>query len=250
MTDPQTMMSGGNAAFIEGLYEDYLSDPQSVEAEWRQYFDGLRAGTQEARHSAIQQAFYELGRRRTPALAPAHEASAAQQVAGALVTAYRVYGHISAHYNPLNFRPLPVVPELTPEYYGLSEAQLDETVEIEGSPFKGKLRDVLEQLRRTYTGSIGFEYSYLPAKERQWFQERIEAGLGRGHYSREEKLRLMQKLNAAEGLERYLHIKYVGQKRFSLEGATALFRWLTACCKKPRPTACARSLLEWPTVAA
>ncbi|WP_291426523.1 2-oxoglutarate dehydrogenase E1 component, partial [Deinococcus sp.] len=120
--------------------------------------------------------------------------------------------------NPLKMRGLPVVPELTPEFYGLSEADLQE--QVQDGPFSGPLRDVIGQLHDTYCGSIGFEYNYLPANERQWFQERLESSRGQGRYafSNEEKHRLMNKLNAAEGLELYLKNKYPGAKRFGLEG--------------------------------
>jgi len=218
MTQSQTIMSGGNAAFIEGLYEAYLADPQSVDPQWRAYFDELRGGAHETPHSAIQQAFYQLGtQRRGGAVVPAPQGvSGAQQAAGALITAFRVYGHISAHTNPLKMRGLPVVPELTPEYYGLSTADLNE--QVQDGPFSGPLRDVIAQLHDTYCGPIGFEFNYLPANERAWFQERVEANRGRGVFSRDERRRLMSKLNAAEGLELYLKNKYPGVKRFGLEG--------------------------------
>ena len=216
----QTMMWGGNAAFIEELYEQYLADPQSVDSEWRKYFDEVRGGAKEVAHSAVQQAFYELGtQRRGGVVVPVQGGhSGAQQAASALTTAYRVYGHISARINPLKMRGLPVVPELTPEFYGLSEADLNE--QIQDGAFSGPLRDVIKQLQETYCGSIGFEYNYLPANERAWFQERIEAqrGQGRYAYAPEEKRRIMWKLNAAEGLELYLKNKYPGVKRFGLEG--------------------------------
>ena len=215
----QTMMWGGNAAFIEGLYESYLQDPSSVGAEWRSYFDGLRGGAQERVHSEVQQRFYELGQHRGPVTVQVTGgASGAQQAAGALVTAYRVYGHISARNNPLKLRGVPTVPELTPEFYGLSEADLSE--QVQDSPFSGTLRDVIAQLQDTYCGAIGFEYNYLPANERAWFQERIEKGRGQGRYglSQDERRRLMHKLNAAEGLELYLKNRYPGVKRFGLEG--------------------------------
>ena len=226
MTQSQTIMSGGNAAFIEGLYEAYLADPQSVDPEWRSYFDELRGGAQETPHSAIQQAFYELGtQRRGGAVVPAPQGvSGAQQAAGALITAYRVYGHISARTNPLTIRGLPVVPELTPEYYGLSAADLSE--QVHDGPFSGPLRDVIAQLHETYCGTIGFEFSYLPATERAWFQGRIEENRGRGVYSAEERRRFMYKLNAAEGLELYLKNKYPGVKRFGLEGGESFITLL------------------------
>ncbi|MDB5045067.1 MAG: sucA, partial [Deinococcus sp.] len=218
MTLSQTIMSGGNAAFIEGLYEAYLADPQSVDAEWRVYFDQLRDGATETAHSPVQRAFYELGtQRRGGAVVPVPQGvSGAAQAAGALITAFRVYGHISAHTNPLKMRGLPVVPELTPEYYGLSAADLNETVH--DGAFNAPLKQVITQLHETYCGAIGFEFNYLPSNERAWFQERVEAGRGRGNYTAEERRRLMIKLNAAEGLELYLKNRYPGVKRFGLEG--------------------------------
>ena len=215
-------MSHDSAGFVEALYEAYLQDPASVAEDWRGYFDGLRGGIQETPHSPVQQHFLEVGRHRLtqPASAPGvgetGAGAAAQQVASALVSAYRVYGHISAHKNPLTIRPAAQVPELTPEYYGLTEANLLESVR-EG-PFQGSLKDVIGQLEASYCGSIGFEFSYLPAPEREWFQERIEGSRGRGQYSEAQRRRILGKLNAAEGLEKYLGQRYVGQKRFSLEG--------------------------------
>ena len=214
----QTMMWGGNAAFIEGLYESYLTDPASVDPEWRNYFDAMRGGAAERVHSEVQQRFYDLGtQRRGGAVVPVPQGvSGAQQAAGALVTAYRVYGHISAKTNPLKLRGIPTVPELTPEFYGLSEADLSE--QVQDGPFSGTLREVIGQLQATYCGPIGFEFNYLPATERAWFQERIEKGRGQYPFSRDERRRLMHKLNAAEGLELYLKNRYPGVKRFGLEG--------------------------------
>ncbi len=211
-----TVMSGGNASFVEGLYEAYLTDPASVDAQWRQYFDGLRGGAQEAQHSAVQQAFLTLGAQRLRVAPEAAQLGAAQQAAGAMINAYRVYGNISAHTNPLQMRGTPTVPELTPDYYGLTAQDLAEPVQ--DGYFKGTLAEVIKELQATYCGSIGYEYSYLPANEREWFQERVERVRGRIGFSADVKKRILSKLNAAEGLERYLHVRYVGQKRFSLEG--------------------------------
>ncbi|RTR30342.1 2-oxoglutarate dehydrogenase E1 component [Deinococcus radiophilus] len=219
MTRPDTIMSGGNAAFLDGLYEDYLTDPQSVDPEWRSFFDAQRGGAQEARHSAIQQAFYDLGTGRRPRAMQVvqGEASGAQQAISALITAHRVYGHLHAQFDPLRLIGTPDVPELTPAYYGLSDVQMSE--QVTDGYFAGTVAEVLGQLRGIYCGPIGYEYSYLPSEEREWFQDRIERGGRRDAFTKEDKLRLLDRLNAAEGLEKYLHIKYVGQKRFSLEGS-------------------------------
>ncbi|MGI8747545.1 MAG: 2-oxoglutarate dehydrogenase E1 subunit family protein, partial [Deinococcus sp.] len=206
---PGDLLSADSAAFVEELYESYLADPSSVSGEWYGYFEELRGGRSETPHGPLRQQFLELGRERlTRGAAPASVpdaarspgSSAAQQVASALVSAYRVYGHLSAHKNPLTLRPAPPVPELTPGYYGLSEQDLSQPVR-EG-PFQGSLREVMGQLEESYCGSIGFEFSYLPIGEREWFQERIEAAQGRPRYSEGQRRRILSKLNAAEGLER------------------------------------------------
>ncbi|AZI42760.1 2-oxoglutarate dehydrogenase E1 component [Deinococcus psychrotolerans] len=233
MDDSQhaTVMYGGNAAFVEALYEAYLTDPASVDSDWRSYFDDVRGGIRETAHTEIQQRFYDLGRNRLRAGAAPTESggenlSAAQQAAGALISAYRVYGHISASKNPLTIRPPAVVPELTPEYYNLSAQDL--MTPVKEGHFSGSLQGVIDQLEQSYCGPIGFEFSYLPSAEREWFQQRIEASKGRGSYTTEQKKRIYDKLNAAEGLEKYLHQRYVGQKRFSLEGGEAFIPLMDA----------------------
>ncbi|WP_045234689.1 2-oxoglutarate dehydrogenase E1 component [Deinococcus pimensis] len=227
MEDPQnlgTVMYGGNASFVEGLYEDYLRDPASVPPEWRVYFEELRDGARDTAHGPIQQAFLELGqnplRRFTGAAAAEPGAQEPRRGVSALVNAFRLYGHLAANFNPLHFRERRVPPDLDPAYYGLSDADLDTQVSDGG--FQGTLRGVLKELHDTYCGSIGFEFTYLPREEREWFQARVEQGRGRGAFSADQKRRLLYKLNAAEGLERYLHVTYVGQKRFSLEGGESL----------------------------
>jgi len=218
-----TVMYGGNASFVEGLYEQYLQDPASVSPEWRAYFEELRGDVRETAHSTVQQAFLNLARnplQRFTASAATGSDNGPNRGVSALINAYRLYGHLSANFNPLQFRKRPLVPELDPTYYGLSDADLDTTVN--DGAFNGKVRDVLAELRATYCGSIGFEFVYLPREEREWFQARVEEGRGRRTFTSDEKLRLLKKLNAAEGLERYLHVTYVGQKRFSLEGGESL----------------------------
>ena len=231
MDDSQhaTVMYGGNAAFVEALYEAYLTDPASVDSDWRSYFDEVRGSTRETPHSGVQQRFYELGRQRQASAAPVAaggQVSAAQQTASALVNAYRVYGHISASKNPLHIRQPAEVPELTPEYYGLSAQDL--STPVQEGPFSGTLQEVIAQLRQSYCGSIGFEFTYLPTTEREWFTQRIESARGRGEFSTEQKMRIYAKLNAAEGLEKYLHQRYVGQKRFSLEGSESFIPLMDA----------------------
>lgn len=215
-SDP-TVMYGGNASFVEALYEDYLADPSLVSVEWRAYFDGFGAQSSDIAHAPIQRAFLDLANRKQSASAVVAQAPQTYGIS-ALVNAYRSMGHIRAQFNPLNLRPLEQVPELEPQHYGL----VDLSVQVQDGGFKGTLKEVLAQVKQTYCGSIGFEYSYLPSVEREWLRARIEANLGRRVFNADEKKRVLWKLTAADGLEKYLHQRYVGQKRFSLEGSDTL----------------------------
>ncbi|WP_425146840.1 2-oxoglutarate dehydrogenase E1 component [Deinococcus sp.] len=234
---PADRLSNDSFPYLEALYESYLQDPASVDGDWRPYFDELRGDARDVAHSPVQAQFLELGKRRlTQAAVVASAAggsSAAQQVAGALISAYRVYGHISARKNPLSIRPAAAVPELTPDYYGLNAASLQEAVQ-EG-PFRGTLGEVISQLQASYCGAIGFEFTYLPSNEREWFQSRIEQAKGRGVYSADQKRRIYAKLNAAEGLEKYLDQEFVGQKRFSLEGGESFIPLLDTLIQRGGP---------------
>ena len=227
-----TLLYGGSAGFVEGLYEDYLQDPLNVSDEWREYFDELRVlglGGEIA-HGPVQQAFLELARQKKGAVlfeSTQTDADGRAPVTygiSALIGAYRAQGHLAAKTNPLHLKPQERVEELEPAYYGILEHQLE--VKVSDGRFSGPLTEVLKQLEATYCGSIGFEFAYLPRLEREWLQARIEQGYGRRTSSSEDKKRLLNKLTAAEGLERYLGVRYVGQKRFSLEGSDSLIPML------------------------
>jgi 2-oxoglutarate dehydrogenase E1 component len=203
MPDLQTILDGANAPFLEALYEDYLADAGSVPEEWRRFFDAQRAGAADVPHSGVVATFAELSQARlSPAAGPAPAAGAAEE---SLIRAYRELGHTGATFNPLE-APTPVA-ELDPVHHGLDAAAHGE---------------LLARLRRTWCGPIGFEVAHLPAAERDWLVARIEAWGGTGVPETPVRLRALGRLTAAEGLERYLHKRYVGQKRFSLEGGEAL----------------------------
>src|SRR5215212_4410261 len=226
---------GGNAPFIEDLYEKYLANPQSVPEEWREYFDKMQvlpgSTVKDVARAPVEQSFVERakagqlgGSQRTLLQEPV--APERLQVAGLLlVTAYRISGARWATVDPLKRMPRPPQPELEPGFYDLTEADLDQTVN--SGSYVGldrvSLRTLLQALRDTYCRNIGFEYMFISERaQRQWIQERIEPMRGMPKLSREQQLRLLQKLTEAEHLERYLHTRYVGQKRFSLEGGESL----------------------------
>ncbi|MNX16092.1 2-oxoglutarate dehydrogenase E1 component [compost metagenome] len=222
--DP-TVMYGGNASFVEGLYEDFLNDPLSVTPEWREYFEGIRGSARgpETAHSTVQRAFAELAQNGRRYIVAAEAPPYPRAGVTALINAYRSMGHLKAKFNPLG-RPESRVAELDPQYYGLTEADLASQV-TEGD-LKGSFKQVLDTLEQTYCQTIGFEYTYLPRVEREWLQHRIESVKGRASFDPATKRQILHKLNAAEGLERYLHKRYVGQKRFSLEGGDTVIPML------------------------
>jgi 2-oxoglutarate dehydrogenase E1 component len=225
---------GGNAPFIEELYEKYLSNPQSIPGEWRDYFDRMQdlpgAIDKDVAHAPVVESFVQRAKKgeftsqRTIAAEPVTP-ERLQVAALLLVTAYRIAGSRWATVDPLKRMPRPNIPELEPAYYDLKEADLDQLVNA-GS-FVGlertSLRTLVQALRDTYCRNIGFEYMFISDRaQRQWIQERIEPLRAAPKVSSAEQKRLLQKLTEAEHLERYLHTKYVGQKRFSLEGGESL----------------------------
>src|SRR5882672_11059998 len=226
---------GANASFIEDLYEKYLVNPQSVPEEWREYFDRIQVlpgnAAKDVAHAPVVESFVQRakagqlgGQARTLPVEPVTP-ERLQVAALLLVTAYRIAGSRWATVDPLKRMARPPQPELEPGFYDLTEADLDQTVNA-GS-FVGidrtSLRNLLQALRDTYCRNIGYEYMFISDRvQRQWIQERIEPARGMPKPSPEQQKHLLRKLTEAEHLERYLHTRYVGQKRFSLEGGESL----------------------------
>ncbi len=223
---------GANAPFIEELYETYLADPESVAAEWRRYFDQLQQlpGSPDVAHEPIRQSFVKLVRLpRTAAVhaAPAAKAEVEKKQVGVLqlANAYRRMGTLHANVDPLKRFEKPYVEDLDPGYWGLTEEDMD-TVFHTASLFgveQMPLREIVRALKETYCGSIGVEYWYISdGTQRRWLQERLETTRSTPVYTHEFKRYILERLTAAETLEKYLHTRYVGQKRFSLEGGDTL----------------------------
>jgi 2-oxoglutarate dehydrogenase E1 component len=226
-----TPLYGGNADFVEDLYESFLREPQSVAEVWRDYFSTLAAGSNgEIAHGPIRQRLLEQARtsaRGAGSAAAANTASAKQGAVSRLIQIYANRGHLIANLDPLGMqqRAKPVVLEL--DYFGLSEADL-ETEFYTGSrngaiAARAKLKDILAQLKFIYTETIGAEFAHVSdTDERLWLRDTFQRARMEQRFSVEEKKNILWQLTAAEGLERYLHTKYVGQKRFSLEGGDSL----------------------------
>ena len=216
---------GSNAPFIEALYESYLKDPGSVEPRWRGYFDELQRlddGPPDVSHAEVQERFSQLARERRPgAAAPSPQVFQKQFAVLQLIAAYRFQGCRIADVDPLQRMEKPAIAELDPAFYGLTEADYD-TVFDAGTlhvPQKSTLRDILRALKDTYCRAVGAEYMYMSdIPQKRWLQERLEPTRGRPSYGPEMKKHFLERVTAAETLEKYLNAKYVGQTRFSLEG--------------------------------
>ena len=223
---------GGNAPFIEDLYETYLQNPDAVTPEWRRYFDQMQQvpGARDVAHAPIVESFVQRARAGAPRVAPAVARLDRKQVSVVqLVAEYRFRGVLLAQLDPLKRREPPHIAELEPAYYDLTEADMD-TVFNTGSligPEQATLREIIKALQETYCGTLGVEYMYMSSRvEKVWIQERLEPIRSKPSYSPDYKRHILERLTAAEGLERHLHTRYVGQKRFSLEGSEMLIPML------------------------
>jgi 2-oxoglutarate dehydrogenase E1 component len=223
------MLYGGNAAFIEELYERFLADPNAVDPPWREYFSRLgTGGPRDVAHGPLRERLAEATRRPSAVAAPAAEAASAKQGAvSRLIQVYANRGHLAAKLDPLGLQAAPRPYVLDLAYFGLSEADLDtefytgsRTPEVAA---RATLRSILADLEFIYMGTIGAEFAHVSdSEERLWLQDRFQSERLTRRFTPEEKRNILWQLTAAEGLERYLHTKYVGQKRFSLEGGESL----------------------------
>jgi 2-oxoglutarate dehydrogenase E1 component len=224
---------GGNAPYVEEMYEAYLDNPGSVPDNWRSYFDALQnvpavdgSDARDVAHAPVIESFAQ----RAKANAFGQRASGADLAVArkqvhvqSLIAAYRNVGSRWADLDPLKRTERPKIPELEPAFYDLSESDMDISFSATNTYFtkaeQMTLREIVQALRETYCGSVGAEYMHITDQvEKRWWQERLESVRSRPTLSADKKKHILGRLTAAEGLERYLHTKYVGQKRFSLEG--------------------------------
>ena len=223
-------LAGANQSYIEQLYEDFLTDPDSVDAAWRSMFQQL-PGTgvrPEQFHSATREYFRRLAKdaSRYTSSVTDPDTNSKQVKVLQLINAFRFRGHQNANLDPLGLWKQDAVADLDPSFHDLTEADFQETFNV-GSFAIGKdtmkLADLYNALKQTYCGSIGAEYMHITnTEEKRWIQQRIESVIGQASFSADEKKGFLKQLTAAEGLERYLGAKFPGAKRFSLEGGDAL----------------------------
>jgi 2-oxoglutarate dehydrogenase E1 component len=259
-----SFLYGGNAAFVEDLYERYAKDPNSVEPSWRAYFESLREAPQ-----AIAAAAAEPSWTRAPTpvqrpdwlgavdgLWPAVEAKVAKAIvekkpaaseadvraatldsvrAIMMIRAYRIRGHLSANLDPLGLEPKVDNPELEPSSYGFTEADYDRPIFLDYvlGLETSTIREILAILRRTYCGNVGVQFMHISdPQEKAWIQERIEGKDKEIAFTAEGKIAILKKLIEGEGFERFLHKRFPGTKRFGLDGAEAMVPALEQIIKR------------------
>jgi 2-oxoglutarate dehydrogenase E1 component len=259
-----SFLYGGNAAFVEDLYERYAKDPNSVEPSWRAYFESLREAPQTIAAAAAEPSWT---RAPTPAqrpdwlsavdgLWPAVEAKVAKAIvekkpaasetdvraatldsvrAIMMIRAYRIRGHLSANLDPLGIEPKVDNPELEPSSYGFTDADYDRPIFLDYvlGLETSTIREILAILRRTYCGNLGVQFMHISdPQEKAWIQERIEGKDKEIAFTSEGKIAILKKLIEGEGFERFLHKRFPGTKRFGLDGAEAMVPALEQIIKR------------------
>jgi len=269
-----SFLYGSNAAFIENLHDKWAADPSSVSGEWRGFFDQLRdsAATVQASSAAggwgrsqVTEATEDTGvfdgrwpvpksdPRAKPSAAPkaaetapAPAGASAEEVRAAahdsirvlmLIRSYRVRGHLQATLDPLGIEAATNNPELTPEFYGFSEADMDRPIYLDGvlGLQTGTIREVLAILNRTYCGNIGIQFMHIAEpEEKSWLQQRFEGAdaFEKNGFTQQGKIAILNKLIEAEGFERFLHKRFPGTKRFGLDGGEAMVPALEQMIKR------------------
>jgi 2-oxoglutarate dehydrogenase E1 component len=218
-------LSHSNASYIDELFERYNEDPESVDPSWRYFFDGLELGTEEASQehppvSAPQAGSATGGKPLSVTPASSVDFNAEAKVAE-LILAYRSLGRLLAHIDPLS--PAPVFhPLLELSRFGLTEADLSKTFTAGRLIGMGpaKLSDIFNRVRETYSNHIGVEFTHIhEATERDWLREKMETCQNREKLDPSTQKRILNRITQSESFDRFLHARYVAQKRFSIEGA-------------------------------
>ncbi len=232
----ESFLSSGCDAYLDQLYEEYLRNPSDVSKEWQDYFTQFKQGAQpEVSHEDVRHYFLQNAKK------PNLRASQSdvdldhllkQEKVVNLIFAYRSLGHLKANIDPLGLYKGVSNPQLELSYYGFTDTDLNTVFDV-GSSMVGlqsssaSLKEIFDVLRKTYCSTIGIEYMHININDEvTWLQQQMEQGWLNFNPSAEEKLHILDRLVAADGLEKYLGFKYVGQKRFSLEGGDSLIPML------------------------
>ncbi len=266
-----SFLYGGNAQFVENLYQQYLANPAAVDAHWRTFFDKMDDGGKpqgpswqrkdwplspvDERTAALDGNWVALekliapkieakAKVQAPAAAPAAAPQSADDIRRAtmdsvralmMIRAYRMRGHLAADLDPLKLKEADPQPELDPATYGFSEADLDRPIFLDKvlGLESATMRQILDIVKRTYCGTLGVEFMHITdPKQKAWLQERIEGPHKEITFSKEGKKAILNKLIESEGFENFLNVKYTGTKRFGLDGGESMIPALEQIIKR------------------
>lgn len=248
-----TELSADSAAYIEELYEQYLTSPTTVSEDWRKYFDKFPKGDQP--HGAVREQFLLLGRnanRMVPEVSSSVSTKHEHRQIGILqlIAGYRNRGHQKAKLDPLGIAKRENVPDLELGSHGLTKSDLDtvfNTANLAIGKPEATLAEMVEAMEATYCQSIGAEYMHIVnTTEKRWIQQRLEGARGQYGLSVEQKKHILERLTAAEGLEKYLGNKYVGAKRFGLEGAESFIPMMNELIQRAGAVGCKEVVIGMP----
>ncbi len=221
-------LNSNNISYVEALYEEYLTDANSVSEYWRELFKKLEPSTtNKITHSSVRTKLRTAAQQKSSETPLKNSEVNNRKQVGVirLISAYRYLGHRQADIDPLSADARPDIPELNPEFHGLTHADMETVFETGslGGIKKAPLREIINMLSIAYCGTIGSEFKHITSPEqKEWIQQRIEQFYFSSGFSDKRKRTILETLIAAKSLEVYLHKKYVGQKRFSLEGGLSL----------------------------
>lgn len=249
--DETSFLYNPNASFISDLYLRYLKNPNEIDTSWRAYFDSLREDSQsiekEMKGASWGEVSAFISDVENPIQRPAKAAKTGTAEALSpeesqnlirlltLIRSYRVRGHLNANLDPLGLQERGHHPDLDPQTYGFLQEDLDKPLFLGGvlGFEKASPREAIEKLQTFYADSIGFEFMHMQLLERRnWIQDKIESGYFMAPLSSEDKLKIYSELMEAETFENFLKVKYVGTKRFGLEGGEALIPALEEAIQK------------------
>ena len=246
-----SFLAGSNSEFINEFYADYISDPSSLPESWRKFFDGLSdnekliyedikgpSWSPEKKLKRIKKSinFKEEDIKNTDINSNTIKQASKDSVrAIMLIRAYRIRGHLIANLDPLSIQMKDKHPELKPENYGFENKDYKRKIFLDGvlGLQYADLYQILEILKKTYSSNIGYEFMHMgDPEEKAWFRDRIEGPEKNISFTENGKKAILNKIIQAEGFEKYLHVKFVGTKRFGLDGGESLIPALEQIIKK------------------
>jgi 2-oxoglutarate dehydrogenase E1 component len=223
---------GGQASYLESLYESYLKDPSSIPEDWMHYFNSLPKSEdsgEETSHQEVISRFKNKSKliKSQDQLSNIQKDTDQKQIKVIqLIQAYRNRGHHKATLDPLSLKPARHCEDLELEFHGLDESDLKKqfsTDSLRVNKDTASLSEIISSLEKIYCGNLGIEYNYISSiNERQWFQQRLEPNLGNLDFTNDEKVYIYKRLSSADGLAKFLASRYPGMKRFGIEGAESL----------------------------